>query len=259
MLNPSGMSLVKSYHVEGAYGYGSRLNDHTIHASAVDSTSAFNIAAGIYYTYHFAEPPVAAGVTPVSGSGHAGGLALSIPFTQFASIGGTVKYLRLSGADAIAGNDGGVTFDLGATVRPHPLLSFALVGRNLHDLHNSHVPVGIAYGAALLPMPGLIIVADGITRFTSDAFSGRKGTSVMAGGELSVGGRFAVRAGGGYDAVTGNGYASVGASLISEVAALDGGIRQDLFVDQASPRVTVAGISVRIFIPATQTQQLPAQ
>ena len=254
MLNPSGMSLVKTYNVDGSYGYGTRLSDNTFHASAVDSTSAFNIAAGLFYTYHLSEPPVPAGVMPISGSGHAAGVALSIPFTNYAAIGGTVKYLRLEGADAAGGRLEGVTFDLGATVRPHELLSLALVGRNLHDLHNSHASVGIAYGAALLPFPGLIIAADGITRFTADNLSGRKGTSAMAGGELTVGAKFALRAGGGYDAVTGNGYATAGASLLSEVAALDGGIRQDIFVDEGSPRVTVVGVSVRIFVPSTQTQ-----
>ena len=186
MLNPSGMSLMKTYNVEGAYGYGSRLNDHSFHASAVDNTSAFGIAGGLYYTYHLAEPPVAAGVMPLSGSGHAAGVALSIPFTSFAAIGGTVKYLRLEGADAPGGNAGGVTFDLGATVRPHQMVSLALVGRNLRDLHNSHAPVGIAYGAALLPIPGLILVADGITHFTADNLSGRKGTSVDGGRRVHV-------------------------------------------------------------------------
>lgn len=254
MLNPSGMSLMKTYNVEGAYGYGTRLNDHSFHASAVDNTSAFGIAGGLYYTYHLAEPPVVAGVMPLSGSGHAAGGALSIPFTSFAAIGGTVKYLRLEGADAPGGNAGGVTFDLGATVRPHPMVSLALVGRNLRDLHNSYAPVGIAYGAALLPIPGLLLVADGITHFTADNLSGRKGTSAMAGGEFTFGGKAALRAGGGYDAFTGNGYGSVGASLVSEVAALDGGLRQDIFVDATSPRVTIVGVSVRIFIPASMTQ-----
>jgi hypothetical protein len=254
MLNPSGMALVKTYNIEGAYGYGTRLNDHSFHASAVDNTSAFNIAAGVYYTHHLAGPPVVAGAAPLSGSGHAGGVALAIPMTPFAAIGGTVKYLRLEGADAPGGHAGGVTFDLGATVRPHQLVSFALVGRNLRTLHNSHAPKGIAYGVALLPIPGLIIAADGVTHFTADNLSGRKGTSVMAGGELTFGGKFALRAGGGYDAVTGNGYASAGASLVSELAALDGGLRQDIVLDEASPRVTIIGISVRIFVPASQTQ-----
>jgi hypothetical protein len=255
MLNPSGMSLVKTYNIEGAYAYGNRLNDHSFHASAVDNTSAFGLAAGLFYTYHLSEPPVPAGAVPLAGSGHAAGVALSIPFTNYAAIGGTVKYLRLEGADVVGGGKAeGVTFDLGATVRPHEMVSLALVGRNLHDLHNSHASVGIAYGAALLPIPGLIIAADGITRFTADNLSGRKGTSVMAGGELTFGAKFAVRAGGGYDAVTGNGYGSAGASLLSEVAALDGGIRQDIFVDQGSPRVTIVGVSVRIFVPANQTQ-----
>jgi hypothetical protein len=254
MLNPSGMSLVKTYNIEGAYAYGNRLNDHSFHASAVDNTSAFGLAAGVFYTYHLSEPPVPAGALSLKGSGHAAGVALSIPFTNYAAIGGTVKYLRLEGVDALGGNATGVTFDLGATVRPHQMVSLALVGRNLHDLHNSHAAVGIAYGAALLPIPGLIIVADGITRFTADNLSGRKGTSVMAGGELTFGGKFALRAGGGYDAITGNGYGSAGASLVSEAAALDGGIRQDIFVDAGSPRVTIVGVSVRIFVPAMQTQ-----
>ena len=51
MLNPSGMSLVKNFQCWRArYGYGSRLNDHTLHASTVDNTSAFGIAGGLYYT-----------------------------------------------------------------------------------------------------------------------------------------------------------------------------------------------------------------
>ena len=254
MLNPSGMALVKTYNIEGSYGYGNRLNDHSFHASAVDNTSAFNIAAGVFYTHHLAEPPVMAGATRLSGSGHAAGVALAFPIPPFAAIGGTVKYLRLEGADAPAGNDGGVTFDLGATVRPHQLVSLALVGRNLRSLHNSHAPKGVAYGVALLPMPGLIIAADAITHFTVDNLSGRKGTSVMAGGELTFGGKFALRAGGGYDAVTGNGYASAGVSLVSELAALDGGIRQDIFVNELSPSVTIVGVAVRIFVPAMQTQ-----
>ena len=94
---------------------------------------------------------------------------------------------------------------------------------------------GSRTGSPCCPIPGLIIAADGITHFTADNLSGRKGTSVMAGGELTFGGKFALRAGGGYDAITGNGYGSAGASLLSEVAALDGGLRQDIFVDAGEP------------------------
>jgi len=97
LLNPSGMSLVKNFQVlEGAYGYSSRLKAHTLHASMVDNTSGFGIAGGLYYTYRATEP--GGGVT---GHGHEGGLALSIPIAGRVTFGGTVKYFRLTGIDAV--------------------------------------------------------------------------------------------------------------------------------------------------------------
>ena len=57
LLNPSGMSIVKSYVLEGGYTYGRRLGENFLHASIVDGTSTFNIAGGVYYTYHHITPP----------------------------------------------------------------------------------------------------------------------------------------------------------------------------------------------------------
>src|SRR6185369_10268107 len=56
LLNPSGMSLARLYHVEGGYAYSSRLHDHFLHASVVDSTSDLLVAGGLYYTYHLNHP-----------------------------------------------------------------------------------------------------------------------------------------------------------------------------------------------------------
>src|SRR5690349_19250330 len=52
ILNPSGMSLVRQYHVEGTYGFSNRRGDHFLHASVVDSTSGYLLAGGLYYTLH---------------------------------------------------------------------------------------------------------------------------------------------------------------------------------------------------------------
>ena len=56
LLNPSGMTLVKAYTLEGTYGYGTRQDDQFLHASVVDNTSSYNLAGGIYYTYHSMDP-----------------------------------------------------------------------------------------------------------------------------------------------------------------------------------------------------------
>jgi hypothetical protein len=253
LLNPSGMSLVKNFQVlEGAYGYSSRLKAHTLHASMVDNTSGFGIAGGLYYTYRATEP--GGGVT---GHGHEGGLALSIPIAGRVTFGGTVKYFRLSGLDAQGDNTGGVTFDVGGTVTLLPKLSVAVVGTNLRDLHNSNATQGIGYGAAFIPLADLVILADGFTSLTSNYLTGRKGTSGMVGGDLTLGGKFDIRIGGGYDAVSANYYGSAGFSAVSEVGAIDVGLRQDVIVNAGSRRATIVGVSLRLFIPSQQPSLTP--
>lgn len=254
MLNPSGMSLVKNFQVlEGSYGYSSRLSAHTLHASMVDNTSGFGIAGGLYYNYHVAEPGGG-----VSGRGHEAGLALSVPIASRATLGGTVKYYSLSGIDVpVDRGSGGVTFDVGATVSLIPKLSVAVVGTNLRNLHNSHATQGVGYGVAVIPIPDLVIAADGWTRLTPDNFTQRKGTNVMVGADLTLGGKFGVRAGGGYDSATQNGYAAAGLSAVSEIGAIDGAIRQDVFVYGDVPRATIVAISLRLFIPAQQPSLQP--
>lgn len=258
LLNPSGMTLVKAYTLEGTYGYGTRQDDQFLHASVVDNTSSYNLAGGLYYTYHSMDPSGG-----VSGHGHEAGLSLAFPFGTYVAIGATLKYFNLAGGDAIGGHDGGVTFDLGLTVRPMPLLSVAIVGNNIRNLDNGQVPQTVGYGVAVLPTPALVLAADGLTRFTADAQTGRKGTSAMVGASYTLFGKMAIRAGGGYDAITGNGYATLGLSAISDIGALDGGLREDLFRSQddagmARPRETVVGLSLRLFIPASQTNQDPS-
>jgi hypothetical protein len=253
LMNPSGMSLIKNFQVlEGTYGYTSRLNAHTLHASMVDNTSAFGIAGGLYYNYQTEEP-----VSGINGHGHEAGLSLSVPIVTRATVGGTVKYLRLAGAEAPGGNTGGITFDLGMTVTLLPKLTVGVVGTNLRDLHNSNATQGVGYGIAVAPIPDLVIAADGYTSLTRDNYTNRKGTGFMVGGDLTLGGKFSLRAGGGYDPATANGYGALGQSAVSEIGAIDGSIRQDLLVHEGSPRATIALISLRLFIPAQQPSLQP--
>jgi hypothetical protein len=257
LMNPSGMSLTKAYTLTGSYEYASRLSDQFIHASIVDSTAPINLAGGLYYTYHAQSP----GGAP-AGSGHEGGLALSYPFGPYVSVGGPVKYFKLLNGDAYAGHGGGVTFDVGATIRPTQIVSIGVVGTNLRNLGSSEATQAVGYGAALLPIPALLVVADGLTRFTADNQTGRKGTSLMGGAAYTIAGKLAVRAGGGYDASTGNGYLTFGASIVSEIGAIDAGLRQDvtegvIVAGGGESRETVVGVSLRLFIPSMQSEAPP--
>src|SRR5262249_14728053 len=158
-------------------------------------------------------------------------------------------YFNLSGADAPGDHTGGVTFDAGATVTIIPKMSIGVAGYNLRDLDNSNAARGMGYGIALIPIPDLVIGVDGLTRLTPDNPKGRKGTGFMAGGELILAGKYGFRAGGGYDPATANGYLAAGLSAVSEVGAVDGSIRQDIVVHGTTPRATVVGVSLRLFIP----------
>ena len=253
LLNPSGMSLSKAYTIDGTYGYASRLSEQFLHAGIVDSTSPFNLAGGLYYTYHSSDP-----TGGPSGHGHEGGLALSFPFGPYVSIGATLKYFKLEDADVFSGHDGGLTFDVGATIRPTEIVSLGLVGTNLRDLATSQATQALGYGLALIPLTNMLVVADGLTHFTADDQTGRKGTSLMGGAGYTFFSKLAVRAGGGYDAATGNGYLTFGLSGVSEIGAFDGGIRQDLtrsmLASGAEVRETVLQVSLRLFIPASETQ-----
>src|SRR5260221_3337092 len=117
LLNPSGMSLAKAYNVEAAYAYGTRASEQFFHASVVDSTSASNLAGGLYYTYHLDKP------AGLAGHGHEVGAALSLPIGDSVALGGTFKWFRLEGGDdnparAAAGTNptsDRLTCDVGAT------------------------------------------------------------------------------------------------------------------------------------------------
>jgi hypothetical protein len=253
LLNPSGMTLMKSYSVEAAYAYSSRFTGQFLHASVVDSTSTANVSGALYYTYHTANPS-----GPASGHGHEAGVSLATPLGSYLAIGATAKWFRLSGIDQGPNlASGGVTFDVGATIRPVPTLSLAGVGQNLRNLDAGQAPQTISYGAAFLPIPEMVIALDGVTYLTPDDALRTKGTGVRGGLEFSMAQRVAVRAGGGTDPLAGVGYLSGGLSALSEVGALDVGVRGDLFpMKTGSERNVFVGVSLRLFVPgAVQAAQ----
>jgi hypothetical protein len=240
-LNPSGISLLRAYLLEGSYQYGSAANAHDARISAVDSTSGFNIGGALYYTYHRDSPG-----DGVNRSGHLFGGSLSFPLLDKIFLGGSAKYISFS--DETSTTHKGFTFDVGLTVRPIPQVSIGAVGYNLVERETSWAPKAVGGGVAVLPMPSLILVFDSVLEKVYGDSTRDRAMYYMGGAELSFASSAAIRAGGGRDGLTKNGYVSGGVSVLSaDIGALDVGLRQDV---SGENKTTVIGVSARLFVPS---------
>jgi hypothetical protein len=248
MLNPSGISLMRAYSVEAGYQYGRTLGSHDARISAVDSTSGFNIGGALYYSYHRDAP--ADGVT---GSGHLVGGSLSFPIVEKLYLGANLKWVRYQYASSTAPADdthSGFTFDGGVTVRLVPQVSVGAVAYNLRDLGTFWAPRGYGGGVAVLPFPALILAFDVVwTKVYPDFDPTREqALSFLGGGEFSLGSAAGLRAGGGRDGLSRNGYVTAGFTLLSaELGALDLALRQDVSGEE---KTTLVGASARLFVPS---------
>lgn len=241
-LNPSGMSLARTYVLEGAYQYLSQTSDNFFHGSIVDSLSNDIVAAGFSYTYQRA---AMSAVGPYLRS-HDFALSVATIAGARASFGGTLRYLRLrqDGGDPVEKD--ALTFDLGATLRPVDGFALAVVGTNLRNLSTPQAPVALSGGVAFTGVPDLVLDVDAILDFGRELPHRGHHVGVVAGGEYLLFHRFAMRLGGGRDPFLDHGFLSAGLGIVGEMGAIDAGWRQDL---SGSLRQTYAGVSVRLFVP----------
>jgi hypothetical protein len=245
-LNPSGMSLARAYVLEGAYLHD-RVGDgkgHNLHLSIVDSTSGFNVAGGLYYTYLTDSPEGTPGR-----SAHEGGVALSFPIGDRIFLGATARYLRLRNEDPVPAGTrrliSGFGFDVGITVKPIPLLGIGLVATNVADARlGERVPRTLAGGVSVGITGELLLVFDAVYDITR---STDKVWNLGGGAEYLFAKTFALRAGFGHRGDTRASVVAGGLSLISEVAALDVGVQQDL---AGARKELLVGVSGRIFVPS---------
>jgi hypothetical protein len=250
-VNPSGISLLRTYVLEAEYLYDqlSLGTQHDAHLSIVDSTSGFNVGGGVFYNY----------LTGMGRSGHEAGVAVSIPFGEHFFVGGTAKYLHLHN-DTPSGTKSGFSFDAGATIRP---LNSVTVGFSATDFGNfgtDRTPRTFGGGLAVSPLPDLILTFDAVydrtnrvtgtdsADYRQDPPARSRVWNLMGGGEYLFAKRLAVRAGGGRRGDTESGYIAGGISLVSDVAALDLGAHGDLGASRHQE--LLIGVSLRIFVPA---------
>jgi hypothetical protein len=247
MLNPSGISLMRSYSADSSYEYGSRDSTHDARISLVDSTSGLNLGGALFYAYHRGSPAGS------SQSSQLGGVSLSFPFGNLLFLGGTAKYMDFSTeSNGCTFTKSGFTFDAGITVRPMQYFALALVGYNLTNPGISFAPQALGGGVSLSAFPGLLLLLDSVLERGSKDPTAPQSTPpskayyVMGGGEY-LGETMAARLGGGRDGVHKNGYLSGGLSFVSTVGALDISLRQDVSGERKS---TFVGVAARLFVPA---------
>jgi hypothetical protein len=242
-LNPSGMSLLRAYVIEGAYIHDSAgpFKSDTGRVSIVDSTSGFNLAGGLFYDY--ISESAANGFKE---SGHEGGVALSFPLGEFLTMGGTVKYLRLSRSGTAPVR--GFTFDAGVTVKPVAAVSIGVVAQNIAEMNVDRTPRTVGGGITVGATTNFLLAFDTVVQFVPAPVSDKVWT-FMGGAEYLFAKSFALRAGGGRRGGINAGYLTAGASYIAQVGAVDFGFQQDL---SGNARETLLGFSARLFLPAPE-------
>lgn len=241
-LNPSGMSLARSYVVEGGYQSAQALDGHVAHLAIADSTSAFNLGGGIYYTYATASPEDRG-----SFGRHEGGVALSFPLGDVATIGATTRYLRTwvnqgpSPTSPPAGKKNGFTMDAGLTIRPVKMVSLGLVAQGLRELGTSQATRSFGGGLALIPTGQLALAVDSVWEDVGDD----RRLTVSGGAEYTFANSLALRVGGG-SVQDGEPFGTAGLSVLAEVGAVDIGARLDT---SGESETLYLGLAARLFVP----------
>lgn len=240
-LNPSGISLTRSYVIEGAYHHLQGEGAHLAQLTFADSTSGSNIGGGLTYTYANGK------VGDVASSRHEFGLGLAFPLGDYVAIGAHGRYLRLR-TETAAGTErrAALTVDVGATVRAGQRVQLGLVSYGLRDLKHAQAPFAFGGGLAVTPIDELLIAADLVVDPRTYLPGAGRVLTYMGGAEYTWSSRISVRAGGGRDGGTGRGYGTLGASALGEMGALDLGARLDFSGEDP----LYIGAALRFFVPS---------
>jgi hypothetical protein len=248
-LNPAAMSLAALYTVAADYQFLNKQGGQSLNAGVADSTSDYKIGGGLFYGYRSASPT---GLPSLAA--HQAGVALSYSISERLLLGGTVKYVHVSGGLEPDGrtDHGGVTADAGLVLRVAPGVALGAAGYNLHDLSTVEAPLALGYGIAFSAGSNVTLVADALHDFTtSDPTRGTR-TNVGGGGELLLKNIVAVRLGGGHDGGARGpaaAYVTGGLAALSELGAFDASVRQDL---SGPGKITTVIVGVRLFVQAPQ-------
>jgi hypothetical protein len=251
-LNPANMAMARVYHIEAIGAFSPESQRQTYGGAIVDSVlNTSRVAGGLGGTWSATDP---SGLHRTWADVRAG---LAVPLGDHLALGATVRWLHVEQAVAAGpfgpslasgGTSNGpvfnsVTGSAGATVSIVEGLRAAISADNLTNPGTALAPTvgraGIGYGESTFA-----IEVDGLLDFTT--WGGIRGRA-MAGGELFLAERYALRAGWRYDAGEQLNAASVGFGYIDPKWSVEIGIRRDLIGDHGQ---TFGVIGLRYFYDA---------
>jgi hypothetical protein len=259
-LNPANMSLARVYHIEALGAFSPEAKRQTYGIAAVDSViSASHIAGGLAGTWSQLDPD---GIHRTWTDVRA---AASLPLGDFLALGVALRWLRVDQGVAAGpfgsspASDGtrngpvfnSLTLDSGATGNIGGL-RIAVAGHNLTNPAVALAPTtgvaGIGYATQTFAAE-----ADGLLDFTT--WGGARGR-LMAGGEMFLADRYALRGGWRYDAGMGTHAASLGAGYIDPHWSVELAVRRDLIGDHGE---TLGVLSLRYFYDPNAASTAPDQ
>jgi hypothetical protein len=253
-LNPANMPLARVYHLEALGAYSPEAQRQAYGLAIADSVvNAARLSGGVAATWNEMDP---SGLHRVWTDVRA---VLALPLGDHLAIGATGRWLHVDQSVAAGpfgpsfasdgSSDGAlfnaITADLGATA----VLGDFRVGLVGHNLTNPGTSLAPTTGAAGLgyATQTFAIEADGLLDFTT---FGHTTGRVMAGGELFLADRYAIRVGWRYDTGTQLNTPSLGFGYIDPRWSIEVGVRHDATGSHAA---TMGVLSLRYFYDATGT------
>jgi hypothetical protein len=247
-VNPANVAVGDVYHLGAFAQIWPEASRQSYGAAASDSLlSSSGLAGAAGATYNFQDPDgVDRKWTDV-------GFALAYPFSEqlFFGLGGRYLWLSQNGAGPLAPSTttsglreenivATFSFDAGATFKPVPEVSIAIVGNNLANPGHGFLPTslgaGLGFGRGVFALEG-DVVAD----FTSYGDTKLRG---MGGLELLLAEHYALRAGYRYDQGAESHSLGFGAGYIDRAFLIDFGVRR--VVDGAAATAIVLGFTYHL-------------
>jgi hypothetical protein len=251
-LNPANMALARVYHFEGLASFSPEARRQSYGGAVVDSVlNSQHLAGGLAADWNIMDP---SGLhrewTDVR-------VGVGYPLGDHLAIGVTGRYLRVDQAVAVGplgqsfASDGTrdgpvlntITFDAGATILFTDEIRLGVVGHNLTVPGTGLAPTTVAGGLGYM---GQSFAAEGGALMDFTTWSGAR-VRAMAGGELFVADRYAIRLGYRYDDGTRTHALSGGLGYIDKKWSVEIGGRHDIVGQFPATFLT---ISLRYFYNA---------